>query len=290
MVTEFPELQGIMGAHYAHHDGEPDAICQAIRFHYTPAFAGDRIPPGKTAQIVAISDRIDTLVGIFASGLKPTGNKDPFALRRAALGLVRILLEGQLNVSLERCLAMAANELSKQLEVSPQTLEEVQDFIRERIRHHYLDAGYPAKMVNAVMAAPLNTLPDFDSRLSELHRFMQRSEALSLAGANKRIGNILRKSSHDASSEIDTDLFVLDEEEVLFDEVINSESTLLPLYQSGDYGAVLQHLSGLREMVDTFFDKVMVMDDDPGIRTNRLNLLRRLKGLFDRVADFALIG
>jgi glycyl-tRNA synthetase len=203
MVNEFPELQGVMGAHYAHHDGEPDEVCQAIRFHYSPAFAGDRIPPQITARIVAIADRIDTLVGIFACGLKPTGNKDPFALRRAALGLVRILLEGRLQVSLQQCLDMAIEALSEQLPVSPQTRSEVLEFIIERLRNHYLDAGYPAKLVNAVLKPPMTTLTDLDSRLTELQRFMQRPEAESLAGANKRIGNILRKSSDSDNSKID---------------------------------------------------------------------------------------
>jgi glycyl-tRNA synthetase beta chain len=290
MVTEFPALQGIMGAYYAHHDGAPEAVTQAIRYHYNPAFSGDRIPPGLSSQIVAVADRVDTLVGIFASGLKPTGNKDPFALRRAALGLVRILLEGKLSISLDRCLAMAANELSKHLEVSPQILLEVQDFIRERIRHHYLDAEYATKLVNAVLAAPLTTLPDLESRLSELSLFMRLPEAASLAAANKRIGNILRKSNETVVSEIDTNRLVLEAEVTLFAEINKSEEILSPLYSSGNYGSVLKHLAGLHDVVDAFFDNVMVMDEDPQTRSNRLNLLRRLKGLFDRVADFALVG
>ena len=290
MVGEFPELQGVMGQHYALHSGEPEAIAVAIGEHYAPAFAGDAIPATPAGRIVGIADRADTLVGIFAAGLRPTGNKDPFALRRAALGLVRILLEAELALPLNRVLALAANALSDQVAAEPALLVEIRDFVVERLRHYYRDQGYGAELIHAALASDWDTLPDLNRRLVALSAFMGQDAAASLAAANKRIGNILRKSEQEASGEIDANKFVLDEEKALFAELSNKEDAVTPLLEDGDYAASLQQLAALRAPVDAFFDSVMVMDEDPSLRGNRLALLARLKALFDRIADLSVLG
>ncbi|MEE8339638.1 MAG: glycine--tRNA ligase subunit beta, partial [Xanthomonadales bacterium] len=202
MVGEFPELQGVIGRHYALAFGEDPAVAAAIEEHYLPRFAGDAIPPSDIGQVVSIADRLDTLTGIFAAGMRPSGNKDPFGLRRAALGLVRILLEAGLDLSLNRLLALAANELSPQLYVDPALLVEIRNFIVERARNHYREQGFAAELINAVIASDWETLPDLGRRLRALDDFMGQEAASSLAAANKRIGNILRKSGEDISMKI----------------------------------------------------------------------------------------
>ena len=290
MVGEFPELQGVMGRHYALAGGEDPAVATAIEEHYLPRFAGDRVPISETGQIVGISDRLDTLVGIFAAGLRPTGNKDPFGLRRSSLGLVRILLEAGLDLPLNRLLALAANELSVQLTVDPALLVEIREFIVERVRNHYREQGFGAELVNAAISSDWDSLPDLDKRLRALNGFMGLAAAASLAAANKRIGNILRKADEDISKNIDEILLVLGEEEVIFNKVISLENQLDPLMESADYESALKLLAGLRQPVDAFFDAVMVMDKDPALRINRLALLTRLKALFDRIADLSVLG
>ena len=290
MVGEFPELQGLMGAHYARAGGESDAVATAIGEHYRPRFAGDAIPASDAGQVVSLADRIDTLVGVFAAGLKPTGNKDPFALRRAALGLLRILLEGRRAVTPDRLVALAAEALSDQLDVSDAVLADVRAFVVERLRHYYAEQGFSAELITAALGAPWSTLTDLDDRLRALASFMGRDEAASLAAANKRIGNILRKSDFDSNKTIDVNRLNIEEERRLFDEVVAIEEALEPLLAKGDYAAALGRLAALRTPVDAFFDHVMVMDDDPVVRQNRLALLARLKGLFDRIADLSVLG
>ena len=290
MVGEFPELQGLMGQHYALKSGEPSTVADAIGEHYAPAFAGDIIPASDAGRLVSIADRADTLVGVFAAGLRPTGNKDPFALRRAALGLVRILLEAGLELPLNRILALAANGLSGQLEVAPALLAEVREFVVERLRHYYREQGYGAELVSAALASDWDTLPDLDQRLKALDTFMGQEAAASLAAANKRIGNILRKSEEPIVDTIDPDRLQLEEELMLFDEVSRLQDEIEPLLGRRDYATSLRGLSGLREPVDAFFDAVMVMDEDPTLRANRLALLAQLKALFDRIADLSVLG
>jgi glycyl-tRNA synthetase beta chain len=290
MVGEFPELQGIMGRYYALQSGETNEVALAIGEHYLPAFSGDRLATQAVGKVVALADRLDTLTGIFATGLKPSGNKDPFALRRAALGLVRILLDGELDIELDRALAIAALALQEQLQVSPQVLLELRQFILERLKHYLREQGYDTNLVNAALDAPLGTLPDLVARLDALREFMQQDVASSLAAANKRIGNILRKSGLKVSNAIKQDVLVIEEERLLFKEVRRISTDLGLLYKNGDYTAALTLLAGLSEAIEAFFDKVMVMDDDPDVRNNRLNLLSELKGLFDRIANLALLG
>ncbi|MCH8227793.1 MAG: glycine--tRNA ligase subunit beta [Proteobacteria bacterium] len=290
MVGEFPRLQGVIGHHYALASGEDPAVAEAIEEHYLPRFAGDTIPPSLVGQIVGIADRLDTLAGIFAAGLRPSGNRDPFGLRRASLGLVRILLEARLDLSLTRLLALAATELSPQLSIDQALLVDIRNFIVERARNHYREQGFSAELINAAISSDWDTLPDLDSRLRALDAFMGQEAAASLAAANKRIGNILRKSEEDISKVIDTDSFVLDEEHRLFKDITRLEKRLEPLLEDAEYAASLELLAGLRKPVDDFFDSVMVMDEDPTLRANRLALLFRLKALFDRIADLSVLS
>ena len=290
MVGEFPELQGVMGRYYALQSGETNEVAQAIGDHYLPAFSGDNLATQATGKIVALADRLDTLTGIFASGLKPTGNKDPFALRRAALGLIRILLDGELNIELDRALAIAALPLQEQLPVSPQVLLEVRQFILDRLKHYLCEQGYDTSLVNAALDAPLSSLPDLVTRLDALREFMKHEVASPLAAANKRIGNILRKSESVITDTIDENILVIEEEQMLFENVRDISKDLDVLYEKADYTAALTLLAGLSVNIEAFFDKVMVMDEDLVVRTNRLSLLAKLKGLFDRIANLALLG
>ena len=290
MVGEFPELQGLMGRHYALAEGEEAAVADAIGEHYAPRFAGDAIPGTIAGQIVSAADRLDTLVGIFSAGLKPSGNKDPFALRRSALGLCRILLEAGFELSLDELLALAAEELADAIDDKEKIIAEVRGFIVERLRHHFREQGFSTELVTAALSSPWTTLPDLDQRMRALAAFMDSDEATSLAAANKRIGNILRKSSETISSVIEADRFDSSQERVFFDEVVRLEETLPELLERREYLPALEQLALLRTPVDEFFDKVMVMDEDTTKRSNRLSLLFRMKTLFDQIADLSVLG
>lgn len=290
MVGEFPELQGIMGGHYARDSGEAEDVAVAIGEQYFPRFAGDSIAVSPLGRLVSVADRTDSLVGIFAAGLKPTGNKDPFALRRAALGIARTLTEGAIEIPLDTLLRIASSALSGQVDVSDQTLAEARAFLLERQRQYFLDKGFSASVVNAVFAAPVGSLPDLESRLASLTDFMGLPEAERLVAANKRIGNILRKSESGFSEKIDTKLMIIEEERQLFDEVNRISVLTAPWFAAADYRPALTALAGLDGFIEAFFDRVMVMDEDARIRNNRLAILARLKGLFDRVADLSMAG
>ena len=290
MVGEFPELQGIMGRYYALQCGENKDVATAIGEHYLPAYSGDRLPSNDVGKVVALADRLDTLTGIFAVGLKPSGNKDPFALRRAALGVIRILLDGELDIELDKCLAISGLALQDKIAVSPDVLLALRHFILERLKNYLREQDYDTGVIIATLEAPLSTLPDLLARLNALHEFMGHESASSLIAANKRIGNILRKSETAVDGRIDEDLLVIDEERLLFSEIRKIANDLNALYKQADYNGALTLLASLATGIEAFFDKVMVMDEDPGLRQNRLNLLAELKGLFDRVANLALIG
>lgn len=289
MVGEFPELQGIMGGYYATASGESAAVAAAIASHYKPRFSGDQVAPDETGRIVGLADRMDTIAGVFAAGLKPSGNKDPFALRRAALGVIRILLEGGYDLPVDRLLEMTARHLEPAIEVDAEILLDVRQFILERLRHFVRDQGFTANQVQSALAAPLTTLPDLLSRLQAVIGFMSQKEAESLVIANKRIGNILKKQDGVISEQIDADLFNSPQEVALFDEVRRVKDIILPHFAEAEYGQALAELARLKGPVDEYFDHVMVMDDDPDIRANRLAQLADLKALFDRVADFSLV-
>ncbi len=290
MVGEFPELQGIMGRYYAGQSGEDEAVSLAIGEHYYPAYSGAPLPSQTAGKIVSMADRLDTLTGIFATGLKPSGNKDPFALRRAALGLIRILLDAEIDIELDKALAISAMTLQERLNISPEILLEVRQFILERLKNYLREQGFETSLINAALDAPLSTLSDLVIRLEALRNFMSVEVAPSLVAANKRIGNILRQSEDLQVVKIREDLLFIDEEKLIFADVNRISKNLDQLYRKADYTAALQLLAGLSSDIEAFFDKVMVMDDNLEVRRNRLSLLARLKGMFDQIANLALIG
>jgi glycyl-tRNA synthetase beta chain len=296
MVGEFPNLQGRMGFYYAQNDGEPEAVAIAIEEQYLPRQAGDRLPATPAGQALSIADRLDTLAGIFALGKRPTGNKDPFSLRRQALGVVRILIEGAVDADLPVLLQAAAKLQpveSKENEIG----RELYDFILDRMRAWYLDGQAPgfvkgditAEMFAAVRSREPASLLDFHQRLGAVQRFMTLDSAISLAAANKRIANILKKAKSAGSSEVNTALFVADEEKQLHAALV----ALVPEHESDlanrNYEAALQRLAALREPVDGYFDQVMVMADDDKLRANRLAQLGQIRSLFLDVADISCI-
>lgn len=289
MVGEFPDLQGTMGRYYAQAAGENTLVADAIEEHYQPRFASDKLPTSPLGRTLALADRIDTLIGIFAIGQKPTGTKDPFGLRRAALGIVRILQHGEPDYSLSQLLATAANQLSQQLEVKPEVLVDAREFILERMRHHYQSAsGYNAPLFNAVAAVEDDDLRDFEQRITALAEFMQRPEAESLAGANKRIRNILRKAdTEDLGGEIVAAAGI---EQQLHQAIADMRDSVATLVVAKEYGPALDKLASLKPLIDQFFEGVMVMDDDLAVRRSRLALVASVEKLFGQVADFSRLG
>lgn len=288
MVFEFTELQGIMGRYYATHDGEPAAVAAALDEQYMPRFAGDDLPEGQTGQILALAERLDTLTGIFAIGQKPTGAKDPFGLRRAALGVLRLLIEKQLPLDLASLLDQAAEGFTAPLGSKPATAETL-DYILERLRGYYQEQGIGPAIVEAVAALKPTQPLDFDRRVKAVAAFRQLTAAESLAAANKRISNILKKVEGSVPATIDPALLQAPAEQALAQAVQAQEAAVAPLFAAGDYEAALLSLASLREPVDRFFDEVMVMADDEALKNNRLALLGRMRGLFLRVADLSVL-
>ncbi len=289
MVGEFPELQGIMGRYYAAHDGEPAEVAQALDELYMPRFAGDRLPVSVTGQALAIADRLDTLVGIFGIGLTPTGDKDPFALRRAALGLLRILIEQRLDLDLLSLLKEAAASYGDAPRFDQALPGNVFDFMMERLRAYYHDKGIAPDVFTAVLQRRPTVPVDFDDRIRAVETFRGLPEAESLATAHKRISNILRKAPDTVPGEIDTGLLREPEEKALASRIEALSRETAPYLARGDYTCVLTTLAGLREPVDAFFDEVMVMCEDDGLRGNRLALLASLRKMFLQVADLSCL-
>ena len=291
MVNEFPELQGIAGRHYALAAGEPKEIALAIDEAYQPRYAGDDIALSPLGKVLAIAERLDTLAGGFAAGLKPTGNKDPFALRRNALGLARTLIESGSDVSLKDMLATAADAIGplpagKDGATSAADPGELYDFILERLRGYYADKGVPTAHFNAVAELAPASLYDFDRRIAAIGTFAALPEAQALAAANKRIGNILKKADIDIPAMEDAALLREPAELALAEAVEAAYAETGPALAQGDYVSVLTRLAALRAPVDAFFDAVMVNADDPAVRANRLALLKRLA---DRLGSVAAI-
>jgi len=286
MVNEFPELQGIMGRYYASNDGEPDSVSIAIEEHYRPRFSGDDLPTSREGQAVAIADRLDSLVGIFAIGQQPTGVKDPFALRRAALGLVRLCIERELDVDLEALLDKAVAGFDETLDASS-TTGVVFSYVMDRLRAYYEDTGIQVDLIEAVLATRPTRLLDVDRRIRACQAFRQLPEAESLAAANKRIANILKKTAQHIPDRVDNGRLVDAAEKQLAQQLESMSADVVPLMNAGDYTPALKQLAGLRENVDAFFDQVMVMDEDDNLRANRLALLQNLSKLFLRVADLS---
>ncbi len=286
MVFEFPELQGVMGRYYALHDAEPHAVADAIREHYLPRFAGDELPATPTGQALALADRLDSLVGIFAIGQQPSGDKDPFALRRAALGLIRICIERQLNLDIEQLLNTAAQTFEASVNAAT-AVNAVFDYVMDRLRGYYQEAGVEADLVEAVLATRPTRPLDFDRRVQACNVFRGLPEAQSLAAANKRISNILKKWDQPIPAAVDRQLLIDAAEKQLAERLAGASTAVLPLMDNGDYTPALKQLAALKEPVDAFFDSVMVMTEDSALRDNRLALLQSLRNLFLRVADLS---
>ncbi|MFD2191360.1 glycine--tRNA ligase subunit beta [Pistricoccus aurantiacus] len=286
MVLEFPELQGIMGCYYARQDGEPEEVAQALYEQYLPRFAGDEIPQGKTGQALALADRLDTLTGIFGIGARPTGAKDPFALRRASIGVLNILIKAELDLDLRELLTLAAAQ-HENLPQANGLVDEVLNYMLDRFRAWTQDEGIPVEVYLAVRARPVTRPLDFARRIRAVHDFSQHDEASALAAANKRVANILAKQGDERALRIDASLLQEAAEQELAKAVEARRIETAPLFQEARYTEALDVLTGLRVPVDRFFDEVMVMSDDPGIRANRLALLASLQSLFLEVADIA---
>jgi len=291
MVEEFPELQGTMGRYYALNDGEAPPVAHAIEEHYLPRFAGDALPATAAGKALALVDKLDTLVGVFAIGQAPTGDKDPFALRRAALGVIRILVEQDIDADVGELIHNAAyiyNEQTNGL-VNAGIPAQVMEFILGRLRVYYTSHGFGHDEVNAVLNLGLSQFTDIDKRLRALAVFRKLPEAASLAAANKRIKNILRQADVSVPDRFEPALFSEAEERGLAERIDALSSEVAPLLQARDYEQALKRLARLREPVDNFFDRVMVMVDDDKVRTNRLALLQALMVLFTEIADVSAL-
>ena len=289
MVGEFPELQGLMGRYYAQHDGEHAEVCEAIREQYLPRFAGDELPATRSGMAVSIADKLDTITGIYATGQKPTGTRDPFGLRRAALGLLRTTIERRLELDLQQLIGQAVTALP--FAAPDNCARDVYDYIIERLRAYYVEGGAGLEVTAEMFDAVLVTRPasplDFDARLRALVEFLHLPDAQSLAAANKRIANILRKATEPVRDQFDPDRLIDPAEQILGEQIEAIARQVEPRFAARDYTSALKSLAVLRKAVDDFFDSVMVMTDDATLRANRLALLRRLQGLFMHVADLS---
>ena len=289
MVGEFPELQGTMGAYYAKAQNEPAAVSLAIGEQYLPRYAGDDLPSSEAGQILAIADKLDTLAGIFVLGRKPTGNRDPFGLRRAALGVIRILVERRIDIDLASIVEAAVVQQPASGDDQGATRDALHDFIMDRLRTYFLDGdgGFTADMFEAVRVRGPRSLVDFRERLVALSGFVDMEPAVSLAAANKRTANILRQADREDGGSLDTALLQDDAERVLYHAMQSARQDVAPLIDKRAYADSLRRLAELRTPVDSFFDDVMVMTDDQALRNNRLALLAELRALFLDVADLS---
>jgi len=289
MVGEFPELQGTMGRYYAQAGGESAAVCDAIGDQYLPRFAGDELPSTSVGSILAVADKLDTLAGIFVLGKKPSGSRDPFGLRRAALGIIRILIEQKLDLDIVAAIEAAVAQQPASGEDNQETGKNLYEFIVDRMRGYFSDqdARFSADVFEAVRVRRPSSLLDFSERLSAVASFLQLDAAASLAAANKRTANILRQAEFSDGTELDASLFEDDAETKLFIALQTARKTVAPLIEKRAYTDALQQLAALRAPVDEFFDDVMVMTDDEAIRNNRLALLSELRSLFLDIADIS---
>jgi glycyl-tRNA synthetase beta chain len=292
MVGEFPELQGTMGRYYAAADGESADVAVAIGEQYLPRFAGDELPRTPTGQVLAIADKLDTLAGVFSLGKKPSGSRDPFGLRRAALGVVRILIEAGVDVDLKAVIAEAVKAQPKGKLDSKELAADLYAFISDRLRPYFQDRdpGLSAETFDAVMVRQPSSLLDFDRRLAAVQTFARLEQAASLAAANKRIANILRQADDASSMKINKKLLQDDAELALFSVLESAQQKLGPLLAVRRYADALNELAELRDPVDRFFDEVMVMADDDAVKNNRLALLGELRALFLQIADISRLS
>ena len=287
MVFEFTDTQGVMGMHYARHDGEDEEVAVALNEQYMPRFAGDELPKSLVASAVALADKFDTLTGIFGIGQAPKGSADPFALRRAALGALRIIVEKNLPLDLEDLVKKSAALFGDKL-TNQNVVADVVDFMLGRFRAWYQDEGIAVDVIQAVLARRPTRPADFDARVRAVSHFRTLDSAEALAAANKRVSNILAKADA-AIGEINLTACVEPAEKALAEAVLTLRTEVQPLIAKGDYTAVLDKLANLRAPVDSFFDNVMVNAEDPVLRQNRLAILNTLQGLFLQVADISVL-
>ncbi|MCT7359221.1 glycine--tRNA ligase subunit beta [Thalassolituus pacificus] len=289
MVYEFTDLQGLAGKYYAEHDGEHADVAAAMVEQYMPAFAGDALPATQTGTLIALADRLDSLVGLFGIGQIPTGSKDPFALRRASLGVLRLLVEKQINIDLGDLIdwTIDNNWVAAPKADTKATLTE---YLLDRFSAWYADEGIPAGVFQSVRALGITNALDINRRVQAVHAFNKLDAAEALAAANKRVSNILAKNGGDkVEAKVDSALLAQAEEKTLAEQVATKQQAVEPLMAQGDYSAALTELAGLRAAVDAFFDNVMVMADDEAVKNNRLALLKQLQGLFIGIADISLL-
>ena len=286
MVGEFPELQGVMGRYYALNSGENPEVAQAIDEQYLPRFAGDVLPTSAAGQVLALAEKIDTLVGIFAIGQAPTGDKDPFGLRRAAIGCLRIIIECELDLDLLTCLQRSAAEFESSVSADD-IVDEVFEFIMQRLKRYYVDDAIPADVFESVLAVLPRRLLDFHRRVRAVREFTGLAEAESLAAANKRIENILKKNTGLEAGKIDESLLQEPAEKLLAAALKEISSSVQPLLDNNEYSGILSRLAELRDPVDNFFDEVMVMAEDEQLKLNRLSLLNQINTLFLSTADIS---
>lgn len=288
MVFEFTDTQGVMGMHYARHDGEDEEVAVALNEQYMPRFAGDELPKSLVASAVALADKFDTLTGIFGIGQQPKGSADPFALRRAALGSLRIIVEKNLPLDLAEIVKKSSALFGDKL-TNANVVEDVVEFMLGRFRAWYQDEGIAVDVIQAVLARRPTKPSDFDARVRAVSHFRALEAAEALAAANKRVSNILAKVEGELPANIDTTLCAEAAEKVLAEQVIALQAELAPLFAKGEYQVALDRLAALREPVDTFFDNVMVNAENPQLRQNRLAILNNLRNLFLQVADISLL-
>ena len=289
MVGEFPELQGIMGGYYARHEGLRDGVAIAIEDHYKPRFAGDALPRNHTGTVVALADKLETLCGLFGIGQVPSGDKDPFALRRHALGVIRILIEKQLNIGL-RALVDAAFAAFAPETVDARASTKVVDFIFDRLANQLREQGYSAQQVEAVLTLQPDQLNQVPKRLAAVRAFSALPESTALAAANKRVGNILKKIEGTVAAHVNSALLREEAESALHAALVEVSPVADAAFARGDFTASLQALSALRAPVDAFFEKVMVNAEDAALRTNRQGLLAMLHAAMNRVADLSRLA
>lgn len=289
MVGEFPEMQGVAGYYYALNDGEPDDVALALNEQYMPRGAGAELPTTLTGAAVAIADKLDTLVGIFGIGMLPTGSKDPYALRRAALGVLRILIDKKLDLDLTQAVVFAVGQFGTKVKQAG-LAEQVLEFVFDRLRARYEDEGVDVSVYLSVRALQPGSALDFDQRVQAVQAFRKLPEADALAAVNKRVSNLLSKADNLGSAEVDPSLFADAKEFSLNSAIAKAENAVKPLIAERDYAQALARLASLREPVDAFFEAVMINADDAGVRKNRYAMLARLRGLFINIADISVLG
>ncbi|AZE52215.1 Glycyl-tRNA synthetase beta chain [Pseudomonas synxantha] len=289
MVGEFPEMQGVAGYYYALNDGEPQEVALALNEQYMPRGAGAELPTTLTGAAVAIADKLDTLVGIFGIGMLPTGSKDPYALRRAALGVLRILIDKKLDLDLTQAVVFAVGQFGTKVKQAG-LAEQVLEFVFDRLRARYEDEGVDVSVYLSVRALQPGSALDFDQRVQAVQAFRKLPEADALAAVNKRVSNLLSKADNLGNAEVDPGLFADAKEFSLNSAIAKAENAVKPLIAERNYAEALARLASLREPVDAFFEAVMINADDAGVRKNRYAMLARLRGLFINIADISVLG